>query len=270
MLSSKKSQARSKTAGKRSRSVDRVTSSSTIADSTPTPAPVSSKSTSPSAHTTQLSGATRNMRFMQRGMSATTVNHKVMSRHSFPRHSFPQHSTSTGTMSTNSEPTKEATINSNSDVSGSSNRSDHPTSTGTHQSMEVNCERIVSCEATHTTTIKWETASPIDIYGHHECLLIGRRSYNGFNTVTASNFYMQQQHVEYEEIVKRRSKDKTNKNLEQRSSRYEELSEQVRDEDNESSILSRGQKSGSKKKSTNSISNQKKKHLDDILKLVDS
>jgi hypothetical protein len=216
-------------------------------------------SSSSSTHTAQLSGATRNMRFMQRGK---TTNSRT-SRHSFPPHNQSKTSTTTedekfgsaqkATDENRNSSRSVSTLNEASTISGDS--------TGENRSLLP--ENVNRCTTSSNSSVTWEKATPLDMYGKNTCILLGRRSYNGFNAITASNLHMQQQHWEYEEKLQHRRKstrDSISKDMNFTSSdhqRYVELSKKVKQD--EKRTLPRRDK----------ISNSKKRRID-ILKLVES
>jgi hypothetical protein len=247
-MPSAKSNANAKHGVKRSRSVDVVRG----ADD---PKSKQLKLT-PSTHTAQLSGATRNMRFMQRGKTANIVT----SRHSYP----PKPSMVSSTTET---ATKEETISKIVDGDVYERQSDHLVNDSMEANTNGSTNDLSNGPKVNISSIKWEKATPLDMFGPTTCIFVGRRSYNGFNSITASNLYMQQQHLEYEEKLKRRSTptrggvtkhiSSTGKSDQQR---YKELSKQVQKE-TKLTLLS---KNGGK------VANKKVRNLDKILKSVDA
>ena len=234
MPSSAKSTATAKPGVKRSRSVDSGRETNTKSKQA---------KLSQTAHTTQLSGATRNMRFMQRGKTSNMVT----SRHSYP----PQESK----ISVVTETAEEEVATKTSDANENSDRSIDRPKELIEECDDDNKNDISTSPKINNFTVKWEKATPLDMYGQNACIFIGRRSYNGFNSTTALNLHMQQQHLEYEEKLNHR-RSSTNSKSDRR--RYQELSKQVQKD--EKQALPRGDR----------ISKSKKKSLDEILKSVGS
>jgi hypothetical protein len=224
---------------KPARSVDRGSAAATNASSSTT-------SLSSSARTTQLSGVTRNMRFMQRGKNNNINNNKA-------RHSFPQTK-----QKIKMDETTESNVAANT-FTGAIEISTHSENIAS-QKMELTLKHDNNNDkATIKTDIKWEKATPLDMYGQNQWLVLGRRSFNGFNPITASNWFTQQQYLDRED---QRIKGTGITQNERR--RYKELTKLVQNEDRNELSNKRGKKDGK-----SSISNQKKRGLDDILKLVD-
>ncbi len=207
----------------------------------------------PSTHTAQLSGATRNMRFMQRGNHTSGM---PSSRHSYPP--------TLSKLSSAPKMMNEIITNQTTEGNTTATLSVVPL----NDSMEANGDGNIN-DTTATTkvdscTIKWGKATPLDMFGQNVCILMGRRSYNGFNAITASNLHMQRQHLDYEEKLQRRPTGTTRGGTHQNDrstrdqQRYQELSKQVQNEEKRS-LNTKGK-----------LSKKKKKTLDDILKLVDS
>ena len=195
---------------------------------------------SPSTRTAQLSGTTRNMRFMQRGKT-TTSNTSL--RHSFPP---PKSEISAAT---------ETTTIKTSEDDAKTRQPDQPVD----NAMKVSDMSMP--EKANSSNIKWEKATPLDMFGRNICVVIGRRSFNGFNPITASNLHMQQQHLQYEEKLKHRrttTRDGTTKHISLSSDgqRYKELSKLVQKDE--------------RRNTHGKLANRKKKTLDDILKSVDA
>ena len=247
-MPSAKSNTVAKHGAKRSRSADAVRGA---ADD-----PKSKQSKiSPSTHTAQLSGATRNMRFMQRGKTANIVS----SRHSY--------SPKSEAMSSATEKTKGEITNKNFEDAVTKRQSEHSLSESTLANGDGRSNDISLQLKLNISSIKWEKASPLDMFGPTTCILLGRRSYNGFNSMTASNLYMQQQHLEYEEKLKHRrapNRDGTTKHIsstgKSNQQRYKELSKQAQKE-MKPKLLS---KNGGK------VSNKNGSILDKILKSIDA
>ena len=240
-MSSAKSNATTKPGVKRSRSIN--------GDNDATEKNTKNTKLSTATHTTQLSGATKNMRFMQRGKSANNMT----SRHSYP----PHQNKIIATTETEEVELASKTLDGNDDSSPCFHRPNEEvvvSGDGIRESMSA-------LPKVNNFTVKWERATPLDMYGENACILLGRRSYNGFNSTTASNLHMQQQHLDYEEKMKRRrntNRDGTSKDMNSIDDRrrYKELSKQVQNDEREAT--------GGK------MSKKKKRTLDDILKLVDS
>ena len=211
---------------------------------------------SPSTHTAQLSGATRNMRFMQRGKTANSVT---------TRHSYSPKSSTISTELT----TKEEVTNKTSDGDVNARQQSDHTIDDSMEIHGVETKKDISIKpksSISNNNIEWEKATPLDMFGHDTCIVLGRRSYNGFNSITASNLYMQQQHLEYEEKLKQR-RTSTRGGTKQISStgksdqqRYKELSKQVQKEKKPTLVSKNGGK----------VSNKNMRNLDEILKSVDA
>jgi M-phase phosphoprotein 6 len=200
---------------------------------------------SPATHTTQLSGATRNMRFMQRGK----ITNSTTSRHSYPPH---QHKSS-AIIATETD--KVEFTNKTSAGNDNSIRSTDLSNETVDASGDGMRENVSVLPNVSSVAVNWERATPLDMFGENACILLGRRSYNGFNATTASNLHMQQQHLEYEEKLKQR-RNTTNSATDRRI--YRELSKKVQND--EKQAFTNGGK----------LSKKKKRTLDDILKLVDA
>jgi M-phase phosphoprotein 6 len=103
--------------------------------------------------TAKLSGATMNMRFMKRSTAvAATVVTKA--------NSAPESTTATG---------------------------DAPSNRQQQQDEHAAASDGIPRSATPTSRV--EIATPLDMYGRDQSTLLGRRSFGGFNPITAQNWY---------------------------------------------------------------------------------
>jgi M-phase phosphoprotein 6 len=197
------------------------------------PTDVSSTS-SPSARTARLSGVTRNMRFMQRSSNNGKVN-DLRSRHSFPQRSKGPASATVESVVPSVDPETQDTYIT----------SDMQENKATHVTL-----------SNKISVTQWETATPLDMYGRDQCMVLGRRSFGGFNPITAANWYTQQQHLDHEE---KQNHGNDFSNDERR--RYKDLAKRARSDDAESA------KRVKRRFGKNGISNQTKRGLDDVLQL---
>ena len=242
-MSSVKGAATAKTGTKRTR---------TVGDSNDADPKSKEAKLTPSTHTAQLSGATRNMRFMQRGNRTSGV---PSSRHSYPP--------TLSILSSAPKMTNETITNQTTDGDNTATLSVVPLKDSMEANRDGNRNDTTATPKVDSCAIEWGNATPLDMFGQNVCILIGRRSYNGFNSITASNLHMQRQHLDYEEKLQHRWTGTTRSGTPQnnRSSkdqqRYQELSKQVQNEEKRS-LNTKGKQS-----------KKKKKTLDDILKLVD-
>jgi M-phase phosphoprotein 6 len=220
---------------KRPRSADRERRS-LPAKSRPAPA-------SPPAHMTQLSGATRNMRFMQRSNSnnSSSNNNDLRTRHSLPS----RMGTATSTLAVDSIQVDSTKLNDVKSLSTQENGSmTHP----------------INVEERPVVATRLETATSLDMYGRNQCLVLGRRSFGGCNPITAANWYAQQQFLDHEEKQKHQGRNLKMASPDDRR-RYLELAREARNDDSASS------RQGKKHSGKQGISNSKKRGLDEVLQM---
>jgi hypothetical protein len=115
--------------------------------------------------TAQLSGATRNMRFMQRHHSQSPQPAQHAPRQRAQRSS--------------------QNLSENRDCMELSSNHDHNVG---HTPLAASD----SPDESFSTGVLVERASSLDMYGRDQCLLLGRRSFGGFNPITSENLYSQQ------------------------------------------------------------------------------
>jgi M-phase phosphoprotein 6 len=195
---------------------------------------------SPSSHTAQLSGATRNMRFMQRNNNRNSSNtNDLRTRHSMPS----RMGADSSTMSLDPMNVDSTKLNERKSLIAEDKESMmHPNAV---LKRPVVLPRL-------------ETATPLDMYGRNQCLVLGRRSFGGCNPITAANWYSQQQFLDHEEKQKHPGKNAKMASPEERR-RYLDLAREARNDDTASS------RQGNKRGGKQGISNNKKRGLDDVL-----
>lgn len=184
---------------------------------------------------TQLSGATRNMRFMQRGNTAHNNN------------------------KSKAEGEYEGNRNGSNDQFAK-----HFQERQRDPNMNDPDKGAITSEAHHQQTNKKrhdvvKVATPLDMYGREQCLVLGRRSFGGFNPVTAENWYAQTQHHRHDEKASSSSSRKGSSAIsdEELLKRYKSLVHN-RNNNNNDHRRSRSPSSGPTKKKRG-ISNQTKR-----------